>query len=180
MSSSWEQSGSTWANIVASGGPPAGGGDPDDDAPFDWDTMTPAEAGQEFCDCLIDMKFRGKLSATSACTLSFVASRAGLVNSTVQKLAMKPGLASGSYSRHFDVVVDCGVKNQCLYDLPLSLKLKYDHGRFWETMPILPVHELLAEEYARHSAELSARLVENRSERMTFRRICWSKCETRV
>ena len=149
--SSWEGWGEAWFNL--------GAADVDDplvhrDTDVDWDSLGPAAASQEFASLLISLKLSNQVSATTACHLAFFASKAGMTG-IVEKIGMKPGYKhTGEYSRHFDDALDLKARQKTFYQLPTCLAMKHDSGRHWVDMPIIPPHELLAEEWAKSGASL--------------------------
>ena len=82
----------------------AEGSDVDND--IDYAAPDPDVALWEFGNMLVDLKFTGKLPATTVCILAFWAHHAAK-GGIVEQLARRPGQQTGKYSKHFDKVADC-------------------------------------------------------------------------
>ena len=139
---SWENWEPSWAEAAGAG---AWADDFDDDFVYHAEEFSQAEAGEELCQLIVDLKLQGKISAKIACYLSYWASKAGAAGPT-SELALKPGAKDGSYSARFDVFTGAGVGSLNTYEVEVARCLKGDLGRRWDQLPFLPVHEVLLDE----------------------------------
>ena len=128
---SWENWEPSWAEAAGAG---AWADDFDDDFVYHAEEFSPAEAGEELCQLIVDLKLQGKISAKIACYLSYWASKAGAAGPT-SELALKPGAKDGSYSARFDVFTGAGVGSLNTYEVEVARCLKGDLGRRWDQLP---------------------------------------------
>ena len=70
----------------------------------------------------------------------------------IQKLAMKPGEASGNYSKHFDRVAELRVDANH-YEVPVPLHRRSDGVRHICRVPISAPHDVLADDLREHGIE---------------------------
>lgn len=96
----------------------------DDDGGANVADMTPAEAGQELFDTLVELKLRGVLSARQVCTLACLAAKAGAKG--VERLGMAPDKQTGKYSRHFDHVAGGEECKDDLYHMGVPRRSKIE------------------------------------------------------
>jgi len=117
-------------------------------AEFDPDTASIEIGAECFEDMILGLKFAGTLTATDASVLSFWAMKGGLqATESIRKIAKRPGLQSGAYSKRFDEVFGTAPKEQCFYDVPFPQKLRHEASRSVKLLPVLPLHEALATEF---------------------------------
>ena len=76
----------------------------DSDNELDYKSVDVATAGEQLYVMIATLKLQGTLSATQACLLAFWAVKAE-AKGPISDIAMKPGSASGEYSRCFDRAV---------------------------------------------------------------------------
>ena len=116
-----------------------------EDQDDDWTSMSPAAAGQEFVDMLMDLKTKGRLSARDVCVLSFFATRAGCVG-PAKEVAHRPDAQTGHFQRHLDTLFPPSEAMTHQYILQVPAYDKYSLGRTTIPVPVLPLHEVLHEE----------------------------------
>jgi hypothetical protein len=82
--------------------------------------LTPERSSEEFLNMLVSLKLSGKVSAKTACLLSYWAAGGGLTGAGSQ-LALPPTRKGGAFSEHFDRVigVDLGNRDELIeLDIP--------------------------------------------------------------
>ena len=123
-----------------------GSGDEDDGDKVDWDSLQPAEAGQQLSEFLLALKHEGHLSARQCCVIAFWACKSGAVG-PANTFALHPGAQSGHYQRNIDKVLtqDLAAEGE-IYELPMAMNRRSDASRVVERLPVLNVHERLWEE----------------------------------
>ena len=95
---------------------------------------------------MADLLHERTLNARQFCVAMHFAAEAGIQEA--RKFAMKPNAQSGKYSAHLKRV-NVSVEDHCrFYSLPVPSTRKQDHARVVMAIPVLPPHELLAEELA--------------------------------
>ena len=99
-------------------------------------------------DQLIGLKLSGMLSARQACILAFWATKGGLVNEVLNKIAVRPTAQSGYFSQVFDRVLGTKPSDTEVYEVNVGLRLRHDASRRFDPVPIIPPHEVLAKEMA--------------------------------
>jgi hypothetical protein len=141
MSSSWEGWGQPWHLE-----PEAGiGQDGNSDDELDYNSVDAVTAGDQLFVMLTTLKLQGTLSATQASLVAFWAMKAG-AGGPIRDFALKPGMASGHYSRVFDRAVGGGPKDKDFYEVSLARQYRFDQSRCAVPLPTLPLHECLLEE----------------------------------
>ena len=116
-----------------------------DDLDDDWANMTPAGAGQEFVDMLMDLKTLGKLSARDVCVLSFFASKANCVG-PASVFAFRPDAPTGHFQRHIDTIIPPKEVLKGRYTIKAPGHEKHTMTRATLNITVLPPHEVLDEE----------------------------------
>ena len=142
MARRWEQDIHAWEQDAFGEYPEESGSETE----VNYDEILAEEAGEELASMIVDLKLQGILSAKQACVLSFFASRAG-ASGFVGALAMKPSAHSGSFSRHFDMVL--GVRPQEgeeFYSMPVPGFKRTEAARVTFQLPCWPPHEAIDEE----------------------------------
>ena len=126
---------------------PTGGGDSgaEDSDIENVDDIGVGDAQQLFCDLLLDLKVRGKLSAKDVCVLSWYASKGGL-GGGCQELAYRPDAPSGHFQRRLDAVTWMSSKVDDAYIINLPSFDKYHASRCELRVPFLPLHESMQRE----------------------------------
>ncbi len=79
-------------------------------------------------------------------------------------LGLRPDQQVGQYSKHFDVVVDCKPEHGNFYQLSLGRRVRSQSIRRFDPIPVLPLHEALAAEFADQSEQLTTALLEAKRE----------------
>lgn len=116
-----------------------------DDSDSSGDALTPEDAGRELVDMLVSMRLNGRISAREACVLAHWAHCAGAVGD-VKVLGFRPGAASGSYQRHFDMAVGYGDDKDRFTTIAVPGHAPHDLSRTVHHVSVWPPHEAIAEE----------------------------------
>jgi hypothetical protein len=141
MSSSWEGWGQPWHLE-----PEAGiGQDGNSDDELDYNSVDAVTAGDQLFVMLTTLKLQETWSATQTSLVAFWAMKAG-AGGPIRDFALKPGMASGHYSRVFDRAVGGGPKDKDFYEVSLARQYRFDQSRCAVPLPTLPLHECLLEE----------------------------------
>ncbi len=90
---------------------------PESDAEFDYESVTPEEAGEELASMLIGLKHSGVLSAKQVCLLSFWASKAGACGQVAELKFRPDDPSTGHYSRHFDLAAGTRLDDDMFYEV---------------------------------------------------------------
>ena len=109
------------------------------------DEPSPQAASQQLADLLIDLKFKGKLSAKNVCLICWYGRAAGLTGAAAN-FALRPHSPSGHYNRHIKAKLNLGAYVENVYDLAVPGFDRFDSERVDLTLPTLPPHESLAKE----------------------------------
>ena len=123
-------------------------GDPDEVGPdeLDLNALSPLEASGEFADMLLDLQYRGRLSARDVCVLSFYAARGGL-RGRAADLAYNPYAQTGKFQRHLDRVLGTlRAIDDDLYSLSVPGYDRFKASRADVIIPAIPPHEVLSQE----------------------------------
>ena len=115
-----------------------------------WAVISQEDAADYLHELLVSLKLDGKINATQCCVLSFFASKAGIKHEGLQKLAVHPDSASGSFSSAFDDAIGVKTRDPALYEVGVGLKTRFASRRNWTDVVTLPPHELMASELLAH------------------------------
>ena len=138
---SWEQASASWESDSQDSHA--------DRDPFDYDSLTPAECGQELLELLVDLKrTRAPMTAKAACLIAWWASRAGAVG-PVGALGMKPTAQTGKFSSHFDRVTGIDMRDELFYSVSTPCYKRFAALRGNMDIVTYVPHEHLAQEVAR-------------------------------
>eukprot|EP00969_Alexandrium_andersonii_P189167 8358056-Alexandrium_andersonii.AAC.1 len=114
--------------------------------PAQEEEVSPAEAGIELFNLLVDLKHAGTIGAKHACLIAHWAHLAGACG-PVCDLARKPTVQSGGFSRHFDRIVGTRLnESKDWYELAVPRWIRADGSRSASDMSCLVPHEELARE----------------------------------
>ena len=148
----WAQrSRDTWEGWAGSAAQEISGEEASDDETMPDELDEAMAAGEQLTSMLIDLKSKGRLSATMVCQLAYFAGKAG-AKGPVSALGAKPGLQSGQYSRKFDSYTGMGLSSVNFYNLPCALRKRNGSARDWSMLPMRPVHEVLHDELLQDDA----------------------------
>jgi hypothetical protein len=110
--------------------------------------LTQERCSEEFLNMLVTLKLSGKLSAKTACLLSYWASGGGLTGAGSQ-LALPPTRTGGAFSEHFDRVIGMDVGNRDeLIELDIPGHERATLGRTILKCDGVLIHHQLAESVA--------------------------------
>ena len=116
--------------------------DQSDDGDAPWDE----EAGGVFVNMVLDLQYKGKLSAKDVCLLCFWAHRSG-APAKVGEIGFRPNAQSGQYQKHLDAVLETKMHSDW-YTVDVPVHNKHDQSRVIRKSPVLLPFDELAEEVA--------------------------------
>ena len=105
------------------------------------------EAGRLFADMLLDLRWKGVLSARRLCVLAHYANLSG-AQGPCASLAKAPGSPTGHYQRHLDRYLGTSDEDDRLYRMTIPAHDKFDVERTPMETYVVPPHETLEDEIA--------------------------------
>ena len=151
--------GGSWGDMAASSQNPA-----EVQVPFGWfeesevetssseeEEVVAQDPSEAFLDYLVQLQKKGKIHSNDVCILAHWATKAGAKGERLEKVAMAPGKASGNYSRHLSKAMQIEYPVG-LYLLQCPGHKKLAAGRVTVSLPLLPLHELVAKELEENTA----------------------------
>ena len=107
----------------------------------------PEEAGEELAGYLLELHYKGTLSAKQTCCLAYWAFHAG-ASGPVKDLKVKPSAGSGKFSDHLKRVTGVKEHDERVYTFTAPAYQKACASRTTLRFETCPLHESLAEEVA--------------------------------
>ena len=115
----------------------------------------PAIATEHFLHILLELYFSSSISAEKFATLCWFARLAGVEGEAIEKYGKRPGARSGHYQRHLDAALGFNQTKDRLYHVPVQGLRKGDVSRTNWSLPVIPVHESIAQEIQEGPSMLS-------------------------
>ena len=120
------------------------------EAEFDYEKVTAEEAEEQLFAYTCDLKRKGTISATQACTWAFWAAKAG-AKGPIRELAESPEesatKASSRFSKKFDRVTGDNVADDNFYELEVPSHVRATASNAVQLLPSVPPLEAFVEEH---------------------------------
>ena len=116
----------------------------DDDDDQDEKPISTEEGGVRLAEYLLDLRFKGVLSAKQLCVIAFLANAAGAKG--VDKLSFNPSASSGHFNRHLEGVLGLRDEDERNYEYVLPGFKKWSATRTEVSVKCNPFHESLSDE----------------------------------
>ena len=143
----WELYGPTWEGYAPPEDPDRGGWDEDPDPGLEEEgPISPATAGENLAQLLLQLKLQGSLSSHHVCVLAYWASAAGAVG-PCKAMGLRPGAPSGNYQRKLNSFMEIE-KDDPLYTLRVPGLAPELCERTVHHIEVENPHEVVAKEVA--------------------------------
>jgi len=126
----------------------ARGPESDGEDDIDYADVSKEDATAELADLIVDLKFKGILTAKHACVLCFWCKNAGVQSGLIDKLAVRPNEQSGRFSTRFNKVlgIESDEDSDPFYNMDVVGFNRAQAMRYTQSVPMWPPHEALDEE----------------------------------